>query len=86
MQPVCIFPQPHGRKCACAGSRQGLTSVVALDCEMVGVGPGGERSALARSAVCPLNCVTVRTVQDGGLLDGSCVQVQQEQDTAWSKA
>ena len=30
------------------GNRQGLTNVVALDCEMVGVGPGGERSALAR--------------------------------------
>eukprot|EP00798_Chlamydomonas_sp_ICE-L_P024025 gene24025-9600_t len=29
------------------------TSVVALDCEMVGVGPGGERSALAR--VCMIN-------------------------------
>ena len=34
--------------CRCAGSRQGVTNVVALDCEMVGVGPGGERSALAR--------------------------------------
>jgi len=32
----------------CTGSRQGLTNVIALDCEMVGVGPGGERSALAR--------------------------------------
>ena len=30
------------------GTRQGLTPVVALDCEMVGVGPDGIRSALAR--------------------------------------
>lgn len=30
------------------GTRVGLTPVVALDCEMVGVGPDGIRSALAR--------------------------------------
>ena len=30
------------------GTREGLTPVVALDCEMVGVGPDGIRSALAR--------------------------------------
>lgn len=30
------------------GARVGLTPVVALDCEMVGVGPDGIRSALAR--------------------------------------
>ncbi len=28
-----------------------MTPLVALDCEMVGVGPEGERSALARVAV-----------------------------------
>lgn len=33
------------------GSNTGLTPLVALDCEMVGVGPGGVRSALARVAV-----------------------------------
>lgn len=32
------------------GSFEGVTPVVAVDCEMVGVGPTGERSALAR---CP---------------------------------
>lgn len=32
------------------GPRAGLTPVVALDCEMVGVGPDGTRSALARWA------------------------------------
>lgn len=30
------------------GSRAGVTPVVAIDCEMVGVGPDGTRSALAR--------------------------------------
>jgi RNA exonuclease 4 len=30
-----------------------VTKVVAMDCEMVGVGPGGTRSALAR--VCIVN-------------------------------
>lgn len=30
------------------GNFEGVTSVVAVDCEMVGVGPTGERSALAR--------------------------------------
>lgn len=30
------------------GSRAGVTPVVAIDCEMVGVGPNGARSALAR--------------------------------------
>jgi hypothetical protein len=30
------------------GSSQEATKVIALDCEMVGVGDGGERSALAR--------------------------------------
>ena len=30
------------------GTREGLTPVVALDCEMVGVGPDGIRSSLAR--------------------------------------
>ena len=29
----------------------GVTPIVALDCEMVGVGPDGTRSALARVAV-----------------------------------
>lgn len=29
----------------------GLTPIVALDCEMVGVGPEGKRSALARVAL-----------------------------------
>ena len=28
--------------------QEGLTPVIALDCEMVGVGPGGLRSSLAR--------------------------------------
>lgn len=41
------------------GSRAGLTPVIALDCEMVGVGPDGIRSALAR--VCMVN-------NDGGVL------------------
>ena len=30
------------------GSKAGVTPVVAIDCEMVGVGPDGTRSALAR--------------------------------------
>lgn len=37
-----LFPSPPGAA---------ATSVVALDCEMVGVGPGGERSSLARACV-----------------------------------
>ena len=32
-------------------SETGRTSVVGLDCEMVGVGPGGHRSALARISI-----------------------------------
>ncbi|KAK9829039.1 hypothetical protein WJX72_003585 [[Myrmecia] bisecta] len=35
------------------GSAEGLTAVLAIDCEMVGVGPDGKRSALAR--VCIVN-------------------------------
>lgn len=34
-----------------AGADRSLTRVVALDCEMVGTGPGGSRSALARAVV-----------------------------------
>ena len=33
------------------GDTEGLTPVLALDCEMVGVGPQGARSSLARCAV-----------------------------------
>ena len=33
---------------AVLGNFEGVTPVVAVDCEMVGVGPTGERSALAR--------------------------------------
>ena len=33
---------------AVLGSFEGVTPVVAVDCEMVGVGPTGERSVLAR--------------------------------------
>ncbi|GAX73591.1 hypothetical protein CEUSTIGMA_g1042.t1 [Chlamydomonas eustigma] len=35
------------------GKSTGVTKVIAMDCEMVGVGPGGSRSALAR--VCIVN-------------------------------
>ena len=38
---------------AAIGSTAGATRVLAMDCEMVGVGPGGARSALAR--VCLVN-------------------------------
>jgi RNA exonuclease 4 len=41
--------QPAGL--APRGSETGRTSVVGLDCEMVGVGPGGHRSALARVSI-----------------------------------
>lgn len=33
------------------GDTEGLTPVLALDCEMVGVGPQGARSSLARCAL-----------------------------------
>ena len=42
--PALKAPQQLGR-------RAGLTPVVAIDCEMVGVGPDGSRSALARYAL-----------------------------------
>lgn len=48
--PVLKAPQQKG-------PRMGLTPVVALDCEMVGVGPDGTRSALARWVL--LLCKTV---------------------------
>jgi RNA exonuclease 4 len=41
------------KKPGAIGSTSGITSVLAIDCEMVGVGPAGERSALAR--VCVVN-------------------------------
>ena len=34
------------------GSKAGVTPVVAIDCEMVGVGPDGTRSVLARWVSC----------------------------------
>ncbi|KAI4825898.1 hypothetical protein KUCAC02_021559 [Chaenocephalus aceratus] len=42
-------PPASGRSSPCLGS--GSTTVVALDCEMVGTGPGGRCSALARCSV-----------------------------------
>lgn len=50
------------------GSAAGATRILAIDCEMVGVGPGGARSSLAR--VCVVN--------DGGavLLDTHVAQVE----------
>lgn len=51
------------------GSRAGVTPVVAIDCEMVGVGPNGTRSALAR--ICMVN-------NDGGVLIDQYVQPQEK--------
>ncbi|GAB4817053.1 hypothetical protein N2152v2_004099 [Parachlorella kessleri] len=47
--------KPGGKLPSSMGSDQGLTKVLAIDCEMVGVGPDGTRSALAR--VCVVNSV-----------------------------
>ncbi|EFN57440.1 hypothetical protein CHLNCDRAFT_21343 [Chlorella variabilis] len=44
---------PANRRPNSIGGDTAPTKVVAMDCEMVGVGPGGQRSALAR--VCILN-------------------------------
>jgi RNA exonuclease 4 len=46
MAPLTTLPFHRGEYAADA-----LPAAVALDCEMVGVGPGGERSALARTCV-----------------------------------
>lgn len=43
-------PPPSGRSSPCPGSLC-PTSLVALDCEMVGTGPGGRRSELARCSI-----------------------------------
>lgn len=45
-----ILPQAAaaGKRPLPVGTTDGPTSVIALDCEMVGVGPGGARSSLAR--------------------------------------
>jgi RNA exonuclease 4 len=43
----------HSKKPGAIGSTAGVTTVLAIDCEMVGVGPNGDRSALAR--VCVVN-------------------------------
>lgn len=43
------------KKPGAIGSAAGVTTVLAIDCEMVGVGPNGDRSALAR--VCVVNNV-----------------------------
>ncbi|GLC37592.1 hypothetical protein PLESTB_001669900 [Pleodorina starrii] len=40
-----------GRRPGLAGSDTGLTKVLAIDCEMVGVGPRGVQSALARVSI-----------------------------------
>ncbi|XP_068169247.1 apoptosis-enhancing nuclease [Antennarius striatus] len=42
-------PTASGRSSPCVGSRS--TAMVALDCEMVGTGPGGRCSALARCSI-----------------------------------
>lgn len=42
-------PPASGRSSPCLGSRS--TAVVALDCEMVGTGPGGHCSELARCSI-----------------------------------
>lgn len=42
-------PSASGRSSPCASS--GLSTVVALDCEMVGTGPGGRYSELARCSI-----------------------------------
>ncbi|EFJ41775.1 hypothetical protein VOLCADRAFT_67831 [Volvox carteri f. nagariensis] len=44
---------PGGRRPGVVGTEAGLTRVLAIDCEMVGVGPKGTESALAR--VCLVN-------------------------------
>ena len=43
--------QPAAKRPEAVGDAEGLTPVLALDCEMVGVGPEGSRSSLARC--CP---------------------------------
>eukprot|EP00955_Chlamydomonas_euryale_P008765 93476-Chlamydomonas_euryale.AAC.1 len=53
------------RQIGSKGCRMGPTPVVAMDCEMVGVGPDGVRSALAR--VCLVN-------DDGNVLMDSHVR------------
>lgn len=40
-----------GKQIGSIGHTAGATAVLALDCEMVGVGPGGERDALARISI-----------------------------------
>ncbi|KAL0035336.1 hypothetical protein WJX77_001594 [Trebouxia sp. C0004] len=60
--PVLKAPQQ-------VGTRAGVTPVVAIDCEMVGVGPDGTRSALAR--ICMVN-------NDGGVLIDQYVQPQEK--------
>lgn len=60
--PVLKAPQQ-------VGTRAGVTPVVAIDCEMVGVGPDGTRSALAR--ICVVN-------NDGGVLIDQYVQPQEK--------
>ena len=55
-------PPPPSLLPAAIGSTAGATRILAMDCEMVGVGPGGVRSALAR--VCLVNeagCVLLDT-------------------------
>ncbi|KAG1673238.1 hypothetical protein FOA52_013118 [Chlamydomonas sp. UWO 241] len=42
-----------GKRLSSKGTNTGLTQVISMDCEMVGVGPDGKRSALAR--VCIVN-------------------------------
>ncbi|XP_054890763.1 apoptosis-enhancing nuclease [Poeciliopsis prolifica] len=44
-------PPASGRSSPCLGPRPPAASVVALDCEMVGTGPGGRCSALGRCSI-----------------------------------
>ena len=48
--------QPLAKRPEAVGNVEGLTPVLALDCEMVGVGPEGSRSTLAR---CVLICAAL---------------------------
>lgn len=67
--PPKFLPMPHLKRPSAIGSQLGPTQVVALDCEMVGVGPGGKTSALAR--VCVVN-------DDGHVLIDSFVQPKEK--------
>ncbi len=49
--PAAVAEQQAPKRPERVGDTEGLTPVLALDCEMVGVGPEGSRSSLARYVI-----------------------------------